>query len=127
MAESKHKVGDKVLIKNVDWYKRNTIIDTEGFFRTSVRMLCPVMFKYLDTIDNMFKSDLLEVRVRLTNNILLAICIFLDEPLNSPVLFSVHHDDELVMSDNMELDKLVEEVLNALKRINNTENITKGE
>lgn len=127
MAESKHKVGDKVLIKNVDWYKRNTIIDTEGFFRTSVRMLCPVMFKYLDTIDNMFKSDSLEVRVRLTNNILLAICIFLDEPLNSPVLFSVHHDDELVMSDNMELDKLVEEVLNVLKRINNTENITKGE
>ena len=127
MAESKHKVGDKVLIKNVDWYKRNTIIDTEGFFRTSVRMLCPVMFKYLDTIDNMFKSDLLEVRVRLTNNILLAICIFLNEPLNSPVLFSVYHDDELVMSDNMELEKLVEEVLNALKRINNTENITKGE
>lgn len=35
--------------------------------------------------------------------------------------------DELVMSDNMELDKLVEEVLNVLKRINNTENITKGE
>ena len=55
----------------------------------------------------------------MTNNILLAICIFLDEPLNSPVLFSIYHDDELVMSDNMELDKLVEEVLNVLKRINN--------
>lgn len=50
MAESKHKVGDKVLIKDTDWYKRNTIVDTEGFFRTSVRLLCPVMFKYLDTI-----------------------------------------------------------------------------
>ena len=83
-------------------------------------------YKYA-TLDNMFKSDSLEVRVRLTNNIILAICIFLDEPLNSPVLFSVYHDDELVMSDNMELDKLVEEVLNVLKRINNTESITKGE
>lgn len=50
MAESKHKVGDKVLIKDVDWYEKNTIIDTEGFFRTSVRLLCPVMLKYLDTI-----------------------------------------------------------------------------
>lgn len=83
-------------------------------------------YKYM-TLDNMFKSDSLEVCVKLTNNISLGICIFLDEPLNSPVLFSVYHNDELVMSDKMELDNLVEKVLNVLKRINNTENITKGE
>ena len=36
----KYKVGDKVLIKSLDWYNEHTLIDTSGVFRTSIESLC---------------------------------------------------------------------------------------
>ena len=40
MGDMKYKVGDKVLIKSLDWYNEHTLIDTSGVFRTSIESLC---------------------------------------------------------------------------------------
>lgn len=45
-----YKVGDKVRIKSTEWFDKKTMVDTEGYFRTSIKGLCPVMRKFSGTV-----------------------------------------------------------------------------
>ena len=69
-------------------------------------------FKYHVVNDNR-TAESFNIEMRLEHDIIATIVMFVDENIQSSVLYAIYHDNELVVSG----DKLLEEIIVDLKRV----------
>ena len=65
------------------------------------------------TVDDKRTFGSFNIKMRLEHDITATIVMFVDENFKSSVLYSIYHDNELVVSGN----KLLEEIIVDLKRV----------
>lgn len=64
-------------------------------------------------VDDKRTAESFNIEMRLEHDITATIVMFVDENFKSSVLYSIYHDNELVVSGN----KLLEEIIADLKRV----------
>ena len=92
----------------------NIISDKKAlYFNSIANSVCK-----LPIVDNAVSynefDDSLDFSLKLTEGLTMRISQFLDEDIDSPVVFSIHRNETLLVSDELPVDEIVQTILSAM-------------
>lgn len=106
ISSVKMKLRYEALNKSFQKYKNEFPSEKENYFNTFANAVCQLQFndnvsiynKYDETIDSVLK---------LQNGLTLSISQFINEDIDAPVVFSIHREKTLLISDELPLEEIV--------------------
>lgn len=90
-------------------YGKGIPTEKYGFFNLVANTLCKLDFN--DIVSSYNEDDLsIDTVLRLSNGLTLSISSFIDENINSPMVFSIHRGNMLLVADQMPINDIVETI-----------------
>lgn len=97
---------DRAIVDSFSKYSKGFPFEKMDFLSVLSNSLCKL--KFVDNISLYNESDFsLDTILKLSNGLKLSISQFLDEDIDSPVVFSIHRGKTLLISDEMPIAEIV--------------------
>lgn len=105
MQQQRHKAIEDSFSK----YSCGFPTDKMQYFSHLSNLLCRI--KFVDNISSYNEDDFsIDIILKLSNGLKLSISQFLDEDINAPVVFSIHRERTLLVSDEMPIIEIVNNI-----------------
>lgn len=87
-------------------YSKNFPVDKQNYFSQMANALCQLDFK--DNVSSFNDDDdSIDTVLKLSNGLTLSISCFIDEDVEAPMVFSIHRDRNLIVSDSLPVGEIV--------------------